>query len=97
MLKMDLVRMFRSAIENDLASRNAVHMSTAGQIPRTLNRFFAASPSVGLVKCAYKRINTWKKVKWESTAHGECFPHLYGLLTGDVVEVRKQYTRNIYR
>ncbi|GAA6028964.1 hypothetical protein JCM8097_001528 [Rhodosporidiobolus ruineniae] len=63
-----------------------LHLSTALQLPRTLNRFFAADPRVVLLKMDYQRLSGWKVVKWEPTGSGELFPHLYAQLEGENVE-----------
>ncbi|BGP26595.1 hypothetical protein Rt10032_c11g4460 [Rhodotorula toruloides] len=63
-----------------------IHLSTAAQLPRTLNRFFESDPQVVLLKCDYKRLSGWKVVKWEPASNGENFPHLYAQLEGENVE-----------
>ncbi|GAA6021741.1 hypothetical protein JCM10207_008561 [Rhodosporidiobolus poonsookiae] len=63
-----------------------LHLSTAPQLSRTLNRFFADDPRVVLLKMDYGRLSGWKVVKWEPTGSGELFPHLYAQLEGENVE-----------
>ncbi|GAA5856555.1 hypothetical protein JCM8547_005861 [Rhodosporidiobolus lusitaniae] len=64
-----------------------IHLSTAPQLSRTLNRFFppAEHPKVVVLKMDYKRLKGWKVVKWEEAGSG-LFPHLYARLEGENVE-----------
>ena len=48
-----------------------VHLSTAKQVPGTLNRFFADVPAVTLLRIEHERLAGFKRVRWEE-AHGDC-------------------------
>lgn len=48
-----------------------MHLSTAKQLPATLNRFFKDDPVVTILKCDYGRLSAWKVVKWEASADGD--------------------------
>ncbi|KXJ87747.1 hypothetical protein Micbo1qcDRAFT_167323, partial [Microdochium bolleyi] len=48
-----------------------IHMSTAQQVPGTLNRFFSTARSLHIMRIPYDRVSA--RTKWENT-----FPHLYG-------------------
>ncbi|KAL7004427.1 hypothetical protein EMMF5_006047 [Cystobasidiomycetes sp. EMM_F5] len=73
-----------------------VHLSTAAQLPNTLNRFFANHDEVVLLKLDYKRLSAFKEVRWEPTSSGEAFPHLYGGsgIEGENVDSFKQLQRS---
>ena len=57
-----------------------IHMSTAKQVPKTLERFFADVPSVTLLRMEYERLAAWKRIIWE----GE---HDSGSLLSDRAEI----------
>jgi uncharacterized protein (DUF952 family) len=63
-----------------------VHLSTQSQLPATLTRFFETDDNVQLMRLDYQRMANWKIVKWEESNHGGSFAHLYGELTGDLVD-----------
>ncbi|GAA5908406.1 hypothetical protein JCM8208_006184 [Rhodotorula glutinis] len=63
-----------------------IHMSVAGQLAGTLNRFFKDDPKVVLLKMDYGRLSGFKIVKWEPSGSGEIYPHLYAQLEGENVE-----------
>ena len=73
-----------------------VHLSTANQLPNTLNRFFADHDEVVLLRLDYKRLSAFKDVRWEPTSSGEAFPHLYGGggIEGENVDSFKEVKRN---
>ncbi|POY72335.1 hypothetical protein BMF94_4637 [Rhodotorula taiwanensis] len=70
-----------------------MHLSTAKQLPATLNRFFKDDPVVTILKCDYGRLSAWKVVKWEASADGDTFPHLYAQLEGENVESHKELVK----
>lgn len=71
-----------------------VHLSTAKQLPGTLSRFFGEEDEVVLLKMDYRRLSSWKDVRWEGTSSGEAFPHLYGYgIEGEMVESFKEVRR----
>lgn len=55
-----------------------VHLSTAKQVPGTLNRFFADVPAVTLLRIEHERLAGFKRVRWEE-AHGDSEWALAGL------------------
>ena len=52
-----------------------IHLSTANQLEKTLQVHFASVSTVCLLKL---KINSMKKLKWETSRNKELFPHLYG-------------------
>jgi hypothetical protein len=46
-------------------------MSTAAQVPGTLDRFFADVPSVTLLRMELARLAGFKRVIWERSASGD--------------------------
>jgi len=66
-----------------------IHMSTAVQLPGTLSRFFGSDETVQLLKIDYKRLSSFKIVKWEKASNGDTFPHLYAQLEGEYVRELK--------
>ncbi|ORY34304.1 hypothetical protein BCR39DRAFT_556696 [Naematelia encephala] len=71
-----------------------VHLSTAAQVPRTLERFFSDVPAVTLLRLETARISAFKRVRWEES-HGEKFPHLYALLEGENIDSFKEVHRTL--
>ncbi|HEY8949206.1 MAG TPA: DUF952 domain-containing protein [Rhizomicrobium sp.] len=55
-----------------------IHLSTGAQLPQTLNRHFAHA--TGLMLVAMESDDLGDKLKWETNADGETFPHLYHAL-----------------
>ncbi|MFG1921617.1 DUF952 domain-containing protein [Cryptosporangium sp. NPDC048952] len=55
-----------------------VHLSTATQLPGTLDRFFAGE--TGLMLLAVDAETLGEELRWEASAGGETFPHYYGPL-----------------
>lgn len=49
-----------------------VHLSTAQQVPGTLERFFAGAEQVAILRIEYARLSAWKRVRWEQAGNGEC-------------------------
>lgn len=66
-----------------------IHMSTATQLPGTLSRFFGSDETVQLLKIDYKRLSSFKIVKWEKASNGDMFPHLFAQLEGEYVRELK--------
>ncbi|GFZ46070.1 hypothetical protein JCM24511_04316 [Saitozyma sp. JCM 24511] len=62
-----------------------VHLSTGGQVPKTLERFFADVPAVTLLRLETDRVGAFKRIRWEGDGD-EKFPHLYAHLEGENVE-----------
>jgi len=63
-----------------------IHCSEAGQVERSLNRFFAGQPRVLILSIDPERLTSELR---HEPAHGELFPHIYGPLNLDaVVDVR---------
>jgi uncharacterized protein (DUF952 family) len=48
-----------------------VHFSTAQQVPKTLDRFFADVPSVTVLRCELGRLSAFKRVEWEGDGESE--------------------------
>jgi hypothetical protein len=42
-----------------------VHLSTGGQVPKTLERFFADVPAVTLLRLETERVGAFKRIRWE--------------------------------
>lgn len=55
-----------------------VHLSTAGQLPGTLERYYAETPEVWLL--ALDPVALGAALRWEPSRGGMLFPHLYGPL-----------------
>ncbi|MFW2830145.1 DUF952 domain-containing protein [Sphingomonas sp. ID0503] len=60
-----------------------IHLSTAAQLPGTLERHFAGQADLHL--CAVDTDAAGKALKWEVSRGGDLFPHLYAPLTLDEV------------
>ena len=72
--------------QTDVDSKDGfIHFSTRTQLPGTLNRFFSSDETVQLLKIDYKRLSSFKVVKWEKASNGDSFPHLYAQLEGEYV------------
>ncbi|KAK7061607.1 uracil phosphoribosyltransferase [Favolaschia claudopus] len=77
--------------ELDVAS-GFMHLSTAKQVARTLNRFFVDDPQVTILRIDYSKLES--EIRWEDskgTAPGEVggegiFPHRYGRLGSADIE-----------
>jgi len=67
---------------DSLDTEGFIHCSTAAQVERSLNRFFAGRPEVLLLAIDPQRLAS--TLKYEP-AHGEDFPHIYGPLNPDAV------------
>lgn len=55
-----------------------IHFSTAGQLPGTLARHFAARE--GLILSRFKVAEFGSRLRWEPARNGALFPHLYSRL-----------------
>lgn len=60
-----------------------VHLSTADQVPGTLDRFFRGE--TGLTVLAVDAGKLGDALRWETNAAGDTFPHHYGPLPMDAV------------
>ena len=69
-----------------------IHLSTAGQVRTTCNKWFKDESNLLLVTLHSHRLGT--ALKWEASRGGEKFPHLYaGLPIGwvhSVVPIRRE-------
>ncbi|KAK1925710.1 hypothetical protein DB88DRAFT_436789 [Papiliotrema laurentii] len=63
-----------------------VHLSTAEQVPGTLDRFFGDVESVTLLRLELDRVAAFKRIRWEESSHGGKYPHLFAHLEGENVE-----------
>ena len=50
-----------------------LHFSTAQQLEGSLRRFFKDAEGVTLLKCDFKKLAGFKRVKWESAGSGGTF------------------------
>jgi uncharacterized protein (DUF952 family) len=70
---------------DSLDTEGFIHCSEAGQVERSLNRFYRGVPRVHVLAIDPDRLAS--RLEYEP-AHGELFPHIYGPLNLDaVVEV----------
>jgi uncharacterized protein (DUF952 family) len=60
-----------------------IHLSTAAQVPGTVERYFSGGS--GLVLIAVDADKLGAALKWEPSRGGTLFPHLYGDLSLDAV------------
>ena len=67
---------------DSLHSDGFIHLSTAEQLPRTLERYFAGRSGLAVLEIDPERLR-WE-LRWEE-ADGESFPHLYGPLEAAAV------------
>ena len=65
-----------------LGTEGFIHCSTPAQVVATANSFFPGQ--TGLVLLCVESDRVHSEVRYED-AHGELFPHIYGLLNLDVV------------
>lgn len=56
-----------------------IHLSTAEQLDKTLDKHFAGQD--GLIIAAIPLAQLGAALKWEASRGGQLFPHLYGRLT----------------
>jgi uncharacterized protein (DUF952 family) len=64
-----------------------IHLSTADQLPGTLDRHFAGVGGLVILKIDLDALG--ETVKWEISRGGDLFPHVYGSLPmSAVLEVR---------
>lgn len=69
-------------LADSLETEGFIHCSTADQVERSLNRFYAGQEEVLLLRIDPERLTS--ELKYEP-AHGEDFPHIYGPLNHDAV------------
>ena len=55
-----------------------IHLSSAGQVRGTFERYFATEPAPVLV--GFDIASLGPRLKWEPSRGGELFPHFYGTL-----------------
>jgi uncharacterized protein (DUF952 family) len=60
-----------------------IHLSTAAQLPGTIEKHFAGQSGLQIVAVDLEALED--AVKWEPSRGGDLFPHIYGPLTLDVV------------
>lgn len=60
-----------------------VHLSTAAQLPGTIERHYAGQSDLHLVAVDVDAVE--ESVRWEAARDGALFPHLYAPLTLDAV------------
>ena len=60
-----------------------VHLSTAAQVPETVDRHFAGQDDLAIVAVDLEALGD--AVRWEVSRGGQFFPHLYGTLTLEAV------------
>ncbi len=60
-----------------------IHLSTAAQVDETVARHFAGQ--AGLAVAAVDLTKFGDVLRWETSRHGQLFPHLYAALTMDCV------------
>ncbi len=60
-----------------LATEGFIHLSTADQVPRTLQRFYQGVQDLVILRIDPAVLRS--ELRYE-TVHGEDFPHLYGSL-----------------
>lgn len=62
----------------DDARDGYIHLSTAGQLPGTVRKYFAGMPD--LLVIAFDPARLGDALRWEPSRGGELFPHFYGSL-----------------
>lgn len=60
-----------------------IHLSTAAQLPETLDKHFAGQTGLWLAAVDLDALGD--AVKWEESRGGQLFPHIYGELPLDAV------------
>lgn len=68
---------------DSLATEGFIHCSTAQQVARTANKFYAAQPDLVLLHIDTDLLAA--ELRWEA-ADGDLFPHIYGPLNLDAVK-----------
>ena len=69
-----------------------IHLSTRGQIDAVIERFFADKGTLYVAE--FSSSNFYGNLKWEKSASGEAYPHLYGtelFLKNVTAHVRADY------
>ena len=61
-----------------------IHLSTALQLAKTLELYFAGQKNVEILAIASKNIA--KNLRWEESRGGDLFPHHYGKLQKSTIE-----------
>ncbi|WP_085809515.1 DUF952 domain-containing protein [Sphingomonas sp. TZW2008] len=60
-----------------------IHLSTAAQLTETVDKHFAGQDDLHVAAVDLDAVR--EQVRWEESRGGQLFPHLYGVLTLDVV------------
>lgn len=68
---------------DSLATEGFIHCSTAEQVARTANKFYAGQADLALLHIDTDRLAA--ELRWEA-ADGDQFPHIYGPLNLDAVQ-----------
>jgi uncharacterized protein (DUF952 family) len=68
-----------------LESEGFIHCSTPQQVIRVANAFFAGQPGLVLLCIDSDRLQA--ELRYDEVEEGESFPHLYGSLNLDAVEM----------
>src|SRR5262249_11316884 len=66
-----------------LATEGFIHCSTAKQITRTANKFYAGKPDLVVLMIDQDKVKP--DVRYEDLNAGDMFPHIYGPLNIDAV------------
>jgi uncharacterized protein (DUF952 family) len=69
-----------------------IHLSTAEQLPATLDKHFAGNKDLHLVAVDLAALG--EAVKWEPSRGGDLFPHIYGLLPMSAVVAHAPLARH---
>jgi uncharacterized protein (DUF952 family) len=80
-----------AALERDRAFLGApidladgyIHLSTHAQLTETVDKHFAGQDSIWVAAVDLEALGA--AVKWEPSRGGQLFPHIYGVLTLDIV------------
>jgi len=61
-----------------------IHLSTAAQLAKTLELYFAGQNDVEILAISNQKVST--NLRWEPSRGGELFPHLYAALKMSDIE-----------
>lgn len=73
-----------------LQAEGFIHLSTANQIHRTIQKFFAGRWGLVLLTIDPDRLTS--ELRWEEAGPGELFPHVYGPIDLGAVTEAKELT-----
>ena len=68
-----------------------IHLSTAAQLPETVDRYFAGQENLTLVAVDLRVLGD--AIRWETSRNGQQFPHLYAPLSAHAVLARTALRR----